>query len=78
MKMKWQQKKGKNSSDNSVEEVITNDGRKNSVKKVESQRSGDTYQSITVANGNRCVLYIGHLSCVKAACVFYWLRGFVS
>lgn len=46
---------------------------------VESQRSsGDTYQPITVANGNGCVLHIGHLSRVKAVCVLYWLRGLAS
>lgn len=53
-------------------------GRKNLVKKVESRRTGDTYQSIAVANGNRCVFHVGRLSCVNAVCVFYWLRVLVS
>lgn len=46
--------------------------------KVESQTSGHTYQSITVANGNGGVLQVGHLSCVEAASVLYGLGGLVS
>lgn len=44
----------------------------------ERLQSGDTYQSITVANGDRCVLHVGHLSCVEAVSVSYWLRVFSS
>lgn len=40
--------------------------------------SDDTYQSVTVADGDGRVLHVQHLSCVKAVRGLYWLRVFLS